>query len=137
LADYLDYILSPGIKNIRFYLKETKDFLCWIEKLKEQYPQLPPLFGFLTVDYTAMYPSMPDSRILPAVKYYLESRSEKKPSTQKTMELLKITQENTYFKFGEKMFQQVGGTSIGKNHAPFLCCLGAGKLEEEQIFPTE
>ena len=31
------------------------------------------------------------------------------------------------------MFQQVGGTSIGKKHAPSLCCLGAGKLEEEQI----
>jgi hypothetical protein len=69
--------------------------------------------------------------ILPAVKDYLESRSEKKPSTQKTMELLKITQENNYFKFGEQMFQQAGGTSIGKKHAPSLCCLGAGRLEEE------
>ena len=31
----------------------------------------------------------------------------------------------------------MGGTSIGKKHAPSLCCLGAGKLEEELIFPSE
>jgi hypothetical protein len=35
------------------------------------------------------------------------------------------------------ILKQVGGTSIGKKHAPSLCCLGAGKLEEEQIFPSE
>ena len=137
LADFLDYILSPGMKQLRSYLKGTKDFLSWIEKLKQQYPQLPPLFAFLTVDYTTMYPSMPDRLILPAVKDFLDSRSVRKPSTQKTMELLEITQVNNYFKFGEKMFKQVGGTSIGKKHAPSLCCLGAGKLEEEQIFPSE
>ena len=36
-----------------------------------------------------------------------------------------------------KTFQQVGGTSIGKKQAPSLCCLGAGKLEEELVFPSE
>ena len=35
------------------------------------------------------------------------------------------------------MLKQVGGTSIGKKHAPALCCLGAGKLEEDMIFPAE
>ena len=137
LADYLDYILSPGMKQLRSYLKGTKDFLAWVEKLKEQYPELPPLFSFLTVDYCAMYPSMPDDLILPAVKEFLDKRTVQKPSTQKTMELLNITRNNNYFELGDKVFRQVGGTSIGKKHAPALCCLGAGKLEEEQIFPSE
>ena len=137
LADYLDYILSPGMKKLRSYLKGTKDFLGWVERLKEQYPELPPLFSFLTVDYCAMYPSMPDTLILPAVEEYLDKRSVQKPSTQKTLELLEITRKNNYFELGEKIFQQVGGTSIGKKHAPALCCLGAGKLEEEDIFPSE
>ena len=76
LADFLDFILSPGMKQQRSYLKGTKDFLIWIEKLKKQYPDLPPLFSFLTVDYCAMYPSMPDSLILPAVRDYLDGRQE-------------------------------------------------------------
>ena len=137
LADYLDFILNPGMKQQRSYLKGTKDFLIWVEKLKAQYPDLPPLFSFLTVDYCAMYPSMPDSLILPAVRQYLEGRTEQKPSAVRTMELLEITRKNNYFEFGDQIFQQVGGTSIGKKHAPSLCCLGAGKLEEEKLYPEE
>ena len=131
LADFLDYLLNPGMKRQRAYLKGTKDFLMWIEDFKVQYPQIPPFFAFLTIDYCSMYPSMPDDLILPAVREYLESRTEKKPSTAKTLELLEVTQRNNLFEFGEKVFKQVGGTSIGKKHAPSRCCLGAGKLEEE------
>ena len=137
LADFLDFVLNPGMKQLRAYLKGTKDFLLWLEEFRVQYPQLPPLFSFLTVDYCSMYPSMPDKLILPAVQEYLDARVEKKPTTAKTMELLDITQRSNIFGFGEKMFKQVGGTSIGKKHAPALCCLGAGKLEEDCIFPSE
>ena len=136
-CDYLDFILNPGMQMQRSYLKGTKHFLQWIETLKEQYPELPPLFGILTIDYTAMYVKMPDTLILPAVKDYLESRTVQLPSTEKTLELLEITGGNNYFEFGDKIFKQTGGTSIGKEHAPDLCCLGAAKLEEELIFPDE
>ena len=137
LASFLDFILNPGMKQQRAYLKGTKDFLMWMEEFKKQYSQLPPFFGFLTVDYCSMYPSMPDNLILPAVREYLESRTEKKPATATTLQLLEITQRNNYFEFADKVFQQVGGTSIGKKHAPSLCCLGAGKLEEDILFPSE
>ena len=56
-CDFLDFILNPGMRELRSYLKGTKDFLIWIEKLKVQYPDLPPLLSFLTIDYTAMYPT--------------------------------------------------------------------------------
>ena len=97
----------------------------WIEKLKTQYPELPALFGILTIDYKTMYPSMPDSRA-----------SQNKPSTQKTMELLEVTRNYNYFEFGENLYKQEGGTSIGKKHAPDTACLGAGKFEEEFILPS-
>ena len=87
-CDFLDFILNPGMRNLPSHLEGTKDFLVWIEKLKAQYPELPPLFGFLTVDYAAMYPSIPDNLALPAVREYLDSRAEQKPSTEQTMELL-------------------------------------------------
>ena len=50
------------------------------------------------------------------------------------MELLEVVRKYNYFEFGEKNFHQIGGTSIGKKHAPPLACLAAGKLEEEVIF---
>ena len=86
-ADFLDFVLNPGMKQLRAYLKGTKDFLLWLEDFKVQYPQLPPLFAFLTVDYCSMYPSMPDNLILPAVQEFLDARGEKNPTTAKTMEL--------------------------------------------------
>ena len=119
------------------YLKGTKDFLLWIEKLKQQYPELPPLFGILTMDFKQMYPSMPDELVMPAVKEYLDSRRDKTPSTENTLKLLDIVRNNNFFEFGEKIFQQVGGTSIGKKHAPPLACLGAGRLESETIYPSQ
>ena len=38
--------------------------------------------------------------------------------------------------FGEKLFKQESGTSIGKKHAPDSACLRAGKFEEENILPS-
>ena len=80
---------------------------------------------------------MPDQLMIPAVRDYLDSRREKKPSTEKIMELLDVVKNNNFFEFGDKVFEQIGGTSIGKKHAPPVACLGAGKLEEEKVFPSE
>ena len=81
---------------------------------------------------------MPDDLVLSAVRDYLESRTDRrKPSTQKTMELLEITRKYNYFTFGERVFKQEGGTSIGKKHAPDTACLGAAKFEEVNILPSE
>ena len=71
------------------------------------------------------------------MKDYLNSRREKIPSTEKTVQVLEIFKNNNFIEFGEKLFQQVGGTSIGKKHAPPVACLGAGKLEKDLIFPSE
>ena len=52
------------------------------------------------------------------------------------MELLEITRKYNDFEFGQKLFKQEGGTSIGNKHAPYTACLGARKLEEDEIFPS-
>ena len=138
ICDYLDFILNPGMQKQRSYLKGTKDFLIWVEKLKTQFPELPPLFGILTIDYKSMYPSMPDSLVLPAVREYLSTRTEQnKPSTRMTLKLLEITRKYNYFEFGEHTFKQEGRTSIGKKHAPDTACLGAAKFEEDTILSAQ
>ena len=92
--------------------------------MKKQYPVLPPLFSILTMDFKAMYPSMPDELVMPALKEYLNSRQVKIPSTEKTLQLLEIVKNNNFMEFGEQIFQQVRGTSIGKKHAPPVACWG-------------
>ena len=84
LADFLDFVLNPGIKQLRAYQKGPKDFLLWLEEFRVQYPQLPPMFAFLIV-------------ILTAVQEYLDAREEKKPTAAKTMELLEITKRSNIF----------------------------------------
>ena len=74
------------MRELRSYLKGTKDFLIWIEKLKVQYPDLPPLLSFLTIDYTAMYPNMTDNLAMPAVREYLDSRETTVPSTESNLD---------------------------------------------------
>ena len=85
VCDFLDFVLNPGMQKLQSYLKGTKDFLIWVEKLKQQYPELPPLFSIITMDFKAMYPSMPDALVMPALKDYFNSRREKIPRTEKTM----------------------------------------------------
>ena len=80
---------------------------------------------------------MPDNLVLPAIREYLDSRTVNKPSTQKTMKLLDVVRNYNYFEFGEHCVRQTGGMSIGKKHAPPVACLGAGKLEEENIFTAD
>ena len=125
------------MRNLRSYISGTKDLLIWIEKLKTQYTELPPLFSLLTLDYTSMYPSMPDNLAMPAVREYLDNRLVKKPSTESTIKLIEAVKNKNYFTFGDKLYRQKTGVSIGQKYAPPFACLGAGKLEEDKIFPSE
>ena len=47
------------------------------------------------------------------------------------MKLLDIVKGSNNIEFGEQIFEQTGGVSIGKKHGPAFCCLAAGKLEED------
>ena len=75
---------------------------------------------------------MPDGLVMPAVRDYLDSRQSKIPTTENTLQLSEIVRNNNFMEFGGKIFQPVGGTSIGKKYAPPLACLGADKLEDLQ-----
>ena len=89
------------------------------------------------MDYTSMYPSMPDNLAMPAVREYLDSRDVKVPSTDSTMRLINSVKSKNYFTFGDRLYRQNTGVSIGQKYAPPFACLGAGKLEEDKIFPTD
>ena len=89
------------------------------------------------MDFEAIYPSTPDNLAMPAVREYLDSRTTMRPSTEMTMRLLDTVKSSNYFEFGEQLFEQTGGVSIGKKHGPAFCCLAAGKLEEDIIYPSE
>ena len=45
--------------------------------------------------------------------------------------------KNNYFELGERIFQQVGGTSIGKKHAPACAAWGQENLKKRNFFPSE
>ena len=51
--------------------------------------------------------------------------------------LLNKVKQNNIFAFGDRVFKQTTGTSIGQKQAPPYACLGAGRLEEKKIFPSK
>ena len=53
------------------------------------------------------------------------------------MRLLDIVKSSNYLKFWEQIFEQTGGVSIGKKHGPAFCCLAAGKLKVDIIYPSD
>ena len=69
LADFLDFVLNPRMKQLRAYLKGTKDFLLWLEEFRVQYPQLPPLFLFSLWIIAVCIPACQTN------SYYLQFRS--------------------------------------------------------------
>ena len=72
-----------------------------------------------------------------AVREYLDRRTVKTLSTDSTIRLIEAVKSQNYFSFGEHLYRQKTGVSIGQKYAPPFACLGAGKQEEDLIFPSE
>ena len=53
------------------------------------------------------------------------------------MKLIDAVKNKNYFTFWERLYRQQTGVSIGQKYAPPFACIGAGKLEEDKIYPSE
>ena len=125
------------LREARSYIRDSKEMLVFLEDFKRQYPVLPENFAWMIIDYVAMYSNMPDDLSGPACREYLDKRLWMDPSTDLAMELLDAVQHKNYFEFADTLQVQETGSAIGQKQAPPVCCLGAAKLEEEKIYPSE
>ncbi|MEO0686886.1 MAG: hypothetical protein AAFY76_18035 [Cyanobacteria bacterium J06649_11] len=121
-SSFLDFHLQPLAKCVKSYIKDSNDFLC---KLKDL-PALPDDAILCTIDVVALYPSIPHSDGLEAMRKALEGREDKSVSTESLVSLANLVLKNNYFEHNGETYRQTQGTAIGTKFAPSYAILRNG-----------
>ena len=127
ISAFLDFHLQPLSKKVKSFVKDTNDFL---KKLLT----LPPLSEnaiLCTIDVVGLYPNIPHSDGMEALKVALEQRDNKSISTESLLKLAKCVLENNVFEHNGEIYKQIQGTAIGTKMAPSYAILFMAHLEEQ------
>ena len=114
LAHWVEYQLKSLSRQHPTYLKDTKHFLSFLEKLNEE--QGPFKMNEITMvcrDVSNFYPSCDTKKCLDAVKKLLLTRKYNYPSTECILEAIGITMTSNSTKFSNRFFTQIDGATIG------------------------
>ena len=126
ISSFLDFHLKPLAQKVKSFLKDTNDFLMKLTGL----PPLSNNVMLCTVDVVGLYPNIPHSDGMEAMRKALEQRSDKSISTQSLLELSKCVLENNVFEHNGEIYRQKQGTAIGTKMAPSYAILFMAQLEE-------
>ena len=122
---YLDLYLKPPTLKVTSYIRDTTDFL---QKLKEL-GQIHKDSLLVTIDVVSLYTNIPNKDGTRATKYALETRQSKEPKTWVLLRLLHFILIKTAFKFNDKFYELISGTTMGTKCAPSYSILFMDKFE--------
>ena len=83
----------------------------------------------MTADVVGLYPSIPHTAGLAALRDALDKREAKKIPTEDLVKMAEFALKNNYFEFNGSIKQQLSGTAIGTKFAPPYACIFMDKLE--------
>ena len=106
--------LQPFAQTTKSYIKETNHFLQKLNDLGV----IPPESFLVTIDVTSLYTNIPHREGILACKDALEKRQTKEPKTWILLRLLHFILAKTCFKFNDKYYKQISGTTMGTKCAP-------------------
>ena len=128
----IEKVLNPLVSHMKSYIKDEWDFLRKIP-YKITYPAT-----LLTCDIVSLYTSIPTELGLEAIDYWITKLGHLIPtrfSKRCILDMIKFILTNNHTRFGDQLWQQVTGTSMGTKMAPPYACLVIGYLEETKLFP--
>ena len=131
-SEFLDYHLKPVMQNSWSYLKDSGDFL----KKMKNISSIPEDTILVTADVVGLYPSIPHTPGLAALRDALDNREVKKIPTEDLVKMAEFVLKNNYFEFNGSIKQQLSGTAIGTKFAPPCACTFMEKLETN-FFKTQ
>ena len=108
----LDIHLRPLVVKQQSYLRDTTDFVMFIEDLNSQGP-LPTGSLLVTADVTALYTNIPHKDGLESCQKALDKRSNQSPPTRDLIQLLELVLTLNNFTFKDTYYIQVSGTAWG------------------------
>lgn len=127
LSMFIDSYLKPLTLKVDSYIKDTTDFLQKLNALG----QINKNSLLVTIDVVSLYTNIPHKDEIHAAKYALETRRTKEPKTWVLLRLLHFILTRTAFKFSDKLYEQISGTTMGTKCAPSYAILFMDKLERD------
>ena len=128
LSSFVDKLLQPIAQQQKSYLKDTTDFINFIEKTK-----VPADAILVSMDVTSLYTNIPQEEGIQTVcnayeKFYINKPPIPTRLLDKALRL--ILQENS-FQFAGKNYLQTHGTAMGTKMAVAFANIFMSKVESE------
>ena len=133
MSMYLDSFLQPLAQKVDSYIKDTTHFLSNLSQLG----QLDTNSLLVTIDVVSLYTNIPHRDGILATKAALETRTTKEPKTWVLLRLLHFILTKTAFKFNNKFYEQISGTTMGTKCAPSYAIIFLGKLEKDFLLTSD
>ena len=108
-------------------MKDTNDIVRTLRDL----PALPKDTLLCTIDVVGLYPNIPHSDGLDAIRKALDQRIDKNISIKSLLDLAEGVIKNNIFEHNNRFFKQKQGTAIGTKMAPPYALLFMADLEEQ------
>ncbi len=125
IATFLDAILTPIVKTLPTYVKDTSDALRIFDNFHFQGSER----YLFTMDVKSLYTVIPNTDGLVALKHFLDLRPSQDPPTSTLLRLAELVLTTNGFLFDSQYFVQVGGVAMGSKLGPSYACLFVGYQE--------
>ena len=128
ISAFVDHFLQPIAKIQPSYLKDTTDFINFIEKTK-----LPSNIILVSMDVTSLYTNIPQEEGITTVCEAYEEFHQGNPPipTRYLRELLSLILQENSFQFNGKDYLQSHGTAMGTRMAVAFANIFMAKIERE------
>ena len=128
ISAFVDKLIQPIAKIQKSYIKDTTDFINFIERKK-----LPQNTLLVTMDVTSLYTSIPQEQGMQIVcaaydKFY---KSNAPIPTRCLREMLRLILEENSFKFTNKLYLQRHGTVMGTKAAVAFANIFMAEIETQ------
>ena len=132
ISKFIDYHLSPLVKKVPSYVKDTNDFLSKLREIR-----VTPESLLVTLDVTSLYTNIPHKDGVDACREALNTRGVLDPPTDDLINLINLVLERNNFAFNDVHYLQKHGTAMGTRMAPSYANLFMGQLEGDLLEQAE
>ena len=128
LSSFVDKLLQPIAQQQKSYLKDTTDFVNFIENTK-----VPADVILVSMDVTSLYTNIPQEEGIDTVcrAYEIFYRNEPPIPTQLLKRALRLILQENSFQFNAKHYLQTHGTAMGTKMAVAFSNIFMNKVEME------
>ena len=130
ISSFVDSILQPIAKSQKSYLKDTTDFINFIERTT-----LPEGTSLVSLDVTSLYTNIPQEEGIKTVcRAYENFYGDNTPiPTHSLKKILRLILRENSFEFKDKNYLQIHGTAMGTKMAVAFANIFMSSVETEII----